>query len=360
MPKVFSVATAQLPYTVNREKSAMFAREMFGKHYSDIERLLYIFQSGQIDKRHFAVPLEWFYEQHSFEEKNHLFIEKAVQHGVEAIEDCLHSQVFEQPIHCEEVEAIFLVSSTGISTPSIEARIMNRLPFSAHTKRIPLWGLGCGGGVSGLARAMDYCLAFPKAKVLLVCIELCSLTFQPSDLSKSNLVGTSLFADGVAAALVAGDQADVKQSAKLVNSPMLLASQTTLLPDSLEVMGWRVNQDGLFVIFSRDIPLIVQRWLEPNITSFLSQSDVKLEEIASFIAHPGGRKVIEAYQETFSLTPEQTNESASVLRDYGNMSSATVLYVLERFMNKPQLEQSYGLMTALGPGFSSELLLLEW
>jgi alkylresorcinol/alkylpyrone synthase len=361
MPSIVSISTYQPPYVFNQDTTLALARELFQDSFQDIDRLLSIFHNGQIEERHFSVPLEWFEEEHTLQDKNDLYISLATQFSVEAIKECLQSSIFlNQQIPVEEIDAIIFISSSGISTPSIEARIMNKLPFSPHTKRIPIWGLGCAGGASGLARAHDYCLAYPSAKVLVVSIELCSLTFQIKDKSKSNLVGTSLFADGVACALIVGEKSNMDHALKLSAIPNIQAVQTTLMPNSEDVMGWNVKDDGFHVVFSKDIPQIVGNWLRPNIEQFLAKYSLSTDDIQHFIAHPGGKKVIEAYRKSLELEEGMTDISLDVLRKFGNMSSATVLYVLKRFMEKGIEESQKGLITALGPGFSSELLLVEW
>lgn len=361
MPSIISISTYQPPYVFDQDKTLALAKELFQDAFADIDRYLSIFHNGQIVERHFSVPLEWFKKEHTLQDRNDLYISLATQFAVEAIKECLQSSIFlPKEMHAGEIDAIIFISSSGISTPSIEARIMNHLPFSPHTARLPIWGLGCAGGASGLARAYDYCLAYPTAKVLVVSVELCSLTFQIKDKSKSNLVGTSLFADGVACALIVGEEAYLNQSSVLPAIPNILAAQTTLMPNSEDVMGWNVKNDGLHVVFSKDIPQIVSGWLRPNIEQFLNRYSISTKDIQHFIAHPGGRKVIEAYQEALQLEEGMTDISLEVLRKFGNMSSATVLYVLKRFMEKGIEPGQKGLVTALGPGFSSELLLVEW
>lgn len=361
MPGIVSLSTCNPPHVFTQDKALDFARELFKNSFDDIDRLLSIFHNGQIEKRHFSVPLEWFQKEHSLQESNDLYISMATKLGVEAIVECLQASIYlERKVDCSEIDAIFFISSSGISTPSIEARIMNQLLFSPHTKRVPIWGLGCGGGASGLSRAHDYCLAYPSAKVLVVSVELCSLTFQRKDQSKSNLVGTSLFADGAACALVVGDKLDMNQLSNLSALPHVIDTQSTLMPDSEDVMGWDVKDNGLHVVFSKDIPRIVRDWLKPNVEEFLSLHSLSVSDIKHFIAHPGGRKVIEAYQETLGMEEEMTSIPLEVLRKFGNMSSATVLFVLKRFMDQRLDKGELGLITALGPGFSSELLLIEW
>ncbi len=361
MPKILSIADAVPPFEIKQEQAMDFARGIFSERFKDIERLLKAFQNGQIEKRHFAKDIEWFKEDHSFEEKNNAYIEAAVSLGKQAIEECLSNRSFlAREVDFQEIDAIFYISSTGLATPSIEARIMNLLPFHSHTKRIPIWGLGCAGGAAGLSRALEYCLAYPKAKVLVLSVELCSLTFQRNDLSKSNLIGTSLFADGVACALVCGNESDTNDLVHKKTSPSIINTQSTLMPDSLDVMGWDIKEQGLFVVFSRDIPSIIEDWLKPNVSEFLTSNQLVLSDIDHFIAHPGGKKVIDAYIKSLSIPSFMTEDSLEVLRQYGNMSSATILFVLKRFMEMDIEEGSYGLCTALGPGFSSELILVRW
>lgn len=360
MPFILSIGDA-VPQSVIEQQHAMeFAAELFSESFKDIERLLTAFQNGQIEKRHLVKPLEWYKQDHSLAEKNNAYIDAAIMLGIEAIDNCLTNEDFPtETIAYEEIEAIFTVSTTGLATPSIEARIMNQLPFTPHTKRIPLWGLGCAGGASGLSRAYEYCLAYPKAKVIVLSIELCSLTFQRNDRSKSNLIGTSLFADGAACALVCGDQSNTVTFQKRKASPQILATQSTLMPQSLDVMGWDVRNEGLYVVFSKDIPTIVEKWLEPNVCEFLTKTGVEWNSINHFIAHPGGKKVLEAYIKALNLPASMIDIPLEILKNFGNMSSVTILFVLKKIMKKA-IQGDVGLATALGPGFSSELLLLRW
>jgi alkylresorcinol/alkylpyrone synthase len=358
MPKILSVGTSIPKYLIHQETAVEFAKELFEESFKDINRLLTVFQNGQIEKRHFARDAEWFREPHTLEEKNDIYIQEAVACGVESIKSCINNPAkLDEPVPYEEIEAIFYISTTGMATPSIEARIMNVLPFSPYTKRIPIWGLGCAGGAAGLSRAFEYCKAFPEAKVLVVSVELCSLTFQKNDRSKSNLVGTSLFADGIASVLVAGDEAEISASHVY---PRILGSQSTLMKDSEDVMGWEVKNEGLYVVFSRDIPAIVTNWLAPNVERFLHAHKKDIDNLDHFVVHPGGKKVLEAYKECLGIDQSKLEVSLKVLKEYGNMSSATILYVLKEIMENDAVKGDIGIAAALGPGFSSEILLLEW
>lgn len=358
MPTILSVSTVNPPFPINQNDALELTRMLFQNKFKNIERLLNVFHNGEIENRHLSMPLEWFKHEHDFEERNHVYTEHAVHFGVQAIEQCLDNQMnLERTIHPSEIDAIFYISSSGIATPSIEARIMNRLPFRPDTKRIPIWGLGCAGGAAGLSRAYEYCLAYPTANVLVLSVELCSLTFQKDDYSKSNLVGASLFADGIACALLSGSQSTI-QPKKL--RPKIIGTASQFMPNSEDVMGWEVKNNGLHVIFSKSIPAIITKWLGPFVHDFLHEHALKTDDIEHFIAHPGGKKVLLAYEEALNFTEMKTNHSREILRNHGNMSSPTILYVLKRFMEDKPKQNDLGLMAALGPGFCGELLLLQW
>ena len=355
MPKILSVSTLKLPHAVQQEQATAFTRSLFSAKYLNIERLLTVFHNGDIETRNVCMPLEWYGQTHGFEERNNLYIQHAVDFGVQAVQACLAKT--ETPIEASMIDAIFFISSSGIATPSIEARIMNQIAFRDDTKRIPIWGLGCAGGAAGISRAHEYCLAFPDANVLVLSVELCSLTFQKDDYSKSNLVGVSLFSDGIACALVTGDQSVLTAKKAM---PTIVATTSKLMPDSENVMGWDVKNNGLYVIFSKSIPAIITSWLGPFVHAFLESQELSKDDITHFIAHPGGKKVLTAYEETLGFDQTKTAISRDVLRNNGNMSSPTILCVLEQFMEHEPVAGEYGLMAALGPGFCGELLLLKW
>lgn len=359
---ILSVGKSIPQYELTQDSTVEFAKEIFEDSFKDFDRLLPVFKNGEIEKRQFAQHVEWYKKPRSFEEKNDLYIKTAVKHGIEAVENCLSNKtLLHSNITYEEVDALFFVSTTGLSTPSIDAKIMNALPFKETTKRIPIWGLGCAGGASGLSRAYEYCKAYPDSTVLVISVELCSLTFQHDDRSKSNLIGTSLFADGVACTCVTGNNVDWKSKSRLHSVPKILDTRSTLMRNSEDVMGWDVKNNGLYVIFSRDIPSIIKKWLRPQVIDFLEENKMKLEKINHFLAHPGGKKVIDAYKEGLGFSEEQLHISKEVLINHGNMSSVTVMYVLELYLQRELGKvNEYGLIGALGPGFSSEMLLVQW
>ncbi|MCG7342543.1 type III polyketide synthase [Sporosarcina sp. ACRSL] len=358
MPKILSVSTILPPHEVKQEEAVQLTRSLFSRKFKDIERLLKIFQNGDIEKRDVCMPLEWYGQTHDFEERNDLYIRHAIDFGVQAVQACLsESRTLAERVDPTEIDAIFFISSTGIATPSIEARIMNRIPFRDDVRRVPIWGLGCAGGAAGVSRAFEYCKANPKANVLVLSIELCSLTFQKDDYSKSNLVGVSLFSDGISCALISGDRSEIGVT---IPVPSIIGTTSKWMPDSEDVMGWDIKNNGLYVIFSKSIPSIITNWLGPFVHEFLDSYNLGKDDITHFVAHPGGKKVLTAYEDALGFDSSKTEISREVLRNHGNMSSPTVLYVLKKFMESDPSEGEYGLMAALGPGFCGELLLLKW
>ncbi|PTX61762.1 15-methylpalmitoyl-4-hydroxy-2-pyrone synthase [Melghirimyces profundicolus] len=354
MPRIVSVGTAVPEHILEQQEARAFATRLFKDSFRNFDRYLPVFDNAEIQTRRLSRPRQWFEQDRGFSERNRAYTETACRLGEEAVRRCL------EPVSLSpaEVDHLFFVSTSGLATPSIDARLVNRLGLNRHVKRTPVWGLGCAGGASGLARAYEYTRAFPESRVVLLAVELCSLTFRPNDRSKSNLVASSLFADGAAAVLLTGDEVSVDHLSGPL--PRVLDTMSTTWPDSEDVMGWDVTDDGLKVIFSRDIPAIVRKGILPAVEEFLSRTGISLDRIRRFIAHPGGAKVLAAYEKALDLSGEALTHSRRVLGEYGNMSSATVLFVLERELKERHQPGEYGLLTALGPGFSSELILIGW
>jgi alkylresorcinol/alkylpyrone synthase len=353
MPIIVSAGTAVPPYRVDQDTSREFARNLFANSFRDIERLLTVFESAQVEKRHFCAPPSWFEQAHSFPEKNQMYIENGLKLSSEAIRNCLD----QAGLAPTDPDILVFVSTTGVSTPSLDAMLFNELGLRQDIKRIPIWGLGCAGGASGLARGMELARAYPDAKIVVCCLELCGLTFLHNDRSKSNLIATSLFADGAAAVLIMGDGVAEKTGHK---GPRMLTAKSTIWPDSLDVMGWDLEEDGLKVIFSKDIPTLVANQIRPEVEAMLSEVGIALGDLDRFIAHPGGMKVLQAYQEALNLRKEMLDHSRDVLREHGNMSSCTVFFVLARELQESHNPGEYGLIMALGPGFSCEQVMVQW
>lgn len=349
MPSLAAVATIDFPYKTSQQTVRDFAKEVFASSFSDIERMLPVFENTQIDFRNLCEPLNYYLQLHTFEEQNREFIRLSLDYSVKAIEKCVASAGLPQ----NDITDLVCVSTTGLATPSIDALIINRMRLNPHINRMSVFGLGCGGGVSGFAKACTLARANPHAVVLLVAVELCSLTFLRNDPGKSNFIGSCLFADGVAACLVTGDA--YKHATKC--GIEFAASESKLYYDTLDIMGWDFTDGGFKVLFSAGIPALVAANVRNDVTSFLAKNGLTLSDIVNFIFHPGGKKVLAAYEEALSLERDALRTTREVMSSYGNMSSATVLYVLERFVRRH--EKGYGLMMSMGPGFSSEMVLLD-
>jgi alkylresorcinol/alkylpyrone synthase len=353
--RLVSLATAVPPHAVTQADAKEFARNLFRETLrEDHDRLLAVFEHAGIRQRNVCAPLDWYASDHDFAEKNALYVENAVRLGVTVAERAL-SQVGVVP---RDVDHLVFVSSTGIAAPSIDARLANALGLRGDFQRTPIWGLGCAGGAAGLSRARDFALARPGSRVLLIAIELCSLTFQRNDRSKRNLVAASLFGDGAAAALVvAGDDPSLRNGHQPLD---LVATSSTFWSDTLDVMGWDVDGQGLHVVFARDIPTIVRDRVRPGLSEFLARHELDLGRLDHVVAHPGGMKVLAAYEQALGLKPDALAHARGVLRDHGNMSSPTCLFVLERFLAARTIGAGQtAVLSALGPGFCAEYVLLR-
>ncbi|KPC69379.1 chalcone synthase [Thermoactinomyces vulgaris] len=352
MPRIIAVGTAVPPYELRQIEARQFAKRLFGETFPGIERLLKIFENTAIATRYVSKPLEWFERDHSFQEKNEAYVETACRLGAEAIQRCLA----QTDITLDEIDHLLVVSTTGMATPSLDARLINYLGLRSDVKRTPIWGLGCAGGAAGLARAAALAKACPGDRVLLVAIECCSLTFRRQDRSKSNLVATSLFGDGAAAVLVKEGTGEARSDGAYWE---VTDAASYCWPDSLDVMGWDFMDDGMKVIFSRDIPTLIKQEVKGVLEPFLATHQLTVPRLDRLYMHPGGKKVLEAYEEALGMSPDKLASAYRVLKQYGNMSSATVLFVLEQDMRQPLLPGERGLLAALGPGFSLEMVLLQ-
>ena len=347
-PRILSVATALPPHRIGQGEVKEFARALFSDTFKDIERLAPIFDNVKVENRYFCVPREWFERDHSFPERNALYVEHALNLSEKAARRAL-DKAGKTP---ENVGAIYFVSTTGLSTPSLDSKLIFRLGLSEHTRRVPIWGLGCAAGVAGLTHAADHVRLYPEKLTLLVGVELCGLTFQRGDLSKSNLVATSLFADGAAAVLLGrGEDAPGLE---------LLGGHSTTWPETEDVMGGDVVETGFKVKISRSIPTLVRQRMSENLAAACASAGLRPDELKHYVTHPGGARVLDAFEEVLGFEPGGLTLPREVLRDCGNMSSVTVMFVLERFLRDREFESGdHGLMSALGPGFSAEHLFFR-
>jgi alkylresorcinol/alkylpyrone synthase len=330
MPFISAVTTIDFPYKISQQETKRQAKEMFAVNFPLVGKIIDVFDNTGIRMRNFCQPLSYYSGSNSFEERNREYIRCAIEYAARAIEECAEPA----EISLIDITDIIVVSTTGLATPSIDALLINELKLNSRMNRLPVWGLGCAGGVAGIAKAATIAKANPDAVVLLVTIELCSLTLIKNDYSKSNFIGSSLFSDGIAACIIKGDH------------------------NSLDIMGWEFRDDGFKVVFSKDIPSLITRYIKTDILHFLAGHGLTLEGIKNFIFHPGGTKVLNAYAEALAVEGDFLKLTRETMHDYGNMSSATVLYVLKKFLEEG-FEKGHGLMLAMGPGFSSEMVLLN-
>ena len=347
-PRLLSIATAVPPHMLCQSEARALAEQLFGESFGDLDRLLPVFSNAGIERRYSCVPLDWYNQDHSWSDRNQLYIDNARELLVEAGRAALDAAGTDPA----DIDSIVTVSTTGIATPSLDAYLLERLGLRPTTRRLPIFGLGCAGGVLGLGRAGEIATASPEGCVLFLVVELCGLTFRRRDRSKSNFVATALFGDGAAGAVLAGPRADGSSDA-----PALAGWGEHTWPSSLDVMGWRVEDDGLAVVFSRDIPAIVRERLAEATDGFLENQTLGRADIDHYICHPGGAKVLDALEDLYDLHRGSLTLSREVLRDYGNMSAATVLFVLERALEEGRRGRL--LLTTLGPGFTAGFATLE-
>jgi len=343
-PQLLSIATAVPQHVFQRDAIMAGAKRAFDGQAAEMDRLMPIYANAGVDQRYFCMPLDWYFQPHGWAERNRLFLEHALALMESATRDCLDAA----DLAVEDIDAIVAVSSSGIATPSLDALLMDRMGMRADVMRLPVFGLGCAGGVLGLARAAATARAHPGARVLLVVVELCGLTFRVNDQSKSNIVATALFGDGAAAVLLGPGTR---------NEPVVTAWGEHRWPGSLDVMGWQVEDDGMAVIFSHNIPALVAARFRPALDAFLAGHNLSLALIDRFLCHPGGAKVVVALEQALDLPDHALAHEREVLRLYGNMSAATVLFVLQRGLAQDMSGRT--LVSGLGPGFTAGFVLIE-
>ncbi|MBM7569874.1 type III polyketide synthase [Aquibacillus albus] len=360
MSYIATIGTSIPEYHLKQMEIKKLVKEIFSKSDREIERLLPVFDHANIFERQFVVDSSWFLESHSFKERNKLYKEKTIVHSLHAIDECLSKgENLTEAVPYHAIDAIIFVSSTGISTPSIDAHLINERNFREDIVRIPLWGLGCAGGVNGLARAHEWLSYYTNGAVLLVNVELCSLTFQKDDDKKSNFIGTALFGDGVSATLVLGEQSPYLTKG-CGSIPSIKKTSTRTKKNALDVMGWDITNNGFEVVFAKSIPQLVRTFWKQHVFDFLYESGLSTNQIPFYVAHPGGKKVLEAMEEVLQITREHLHYSYQILENHGNMSSVTIFYILKEWMKEDVTKGTKSIISALGPGFSSELISLEW
>jgi alkylresorcinol/alkylpyrone synthase len=350
-PHISAVGLALPPNYVEQEVLTRALRDYWTQKYGNSRRLDDFHRAVRVRGRHLALPITDYPALDTFAKTNQAWNTAAVAVGEAAVRSALDRAGLEPG----DVDHFFFVTVTGISTPSVEARIANRLGMRNAVKRTPIFGLGCVAGAAGVARAADYLRAFPNHIAVVLSVELCSLTLQRDDLSLANLIASGLFGDGAAAAVLTGAR---RASSR---GPRVLATRSVLYPDTERLMGWDIVNSGFKVILSPRVPAVIEENLGADVDSFLGEHDLDRRAIRHWIAHTGGPKVLQAIESALNLPCQALERSWRSLGEIGNLSSASVLFVLADHLAAQQAKPGdYGLLMAMGPGFCSELVLLQW
>jgi alkylresorcinol/alkylpyrone synthase len=384
MPKIIS-ATSAFPkhYHSQQEMSSALRKEWLKKGL-DVAIFDRLQKAVTVEGRYLALPMSEYYKLDGFADSNRAWLKVALELGERVILDLLKKS----SLPADGIDLLMSTTVTGITVPSLEARLMNRIPFAADLKRIPMFGLGCLAGTAGIARVADYLKGHPDEAAILLSVELCSLTLQAEDISIANIISSGLFGDGAAAVLLVGDKhplacmddeqrgnkTDLQQtkildgfskSESVFYHPYVLSSRSIFFPDSEEVMGWDVTDRGLKIVLGQGVPDYAEQ-LRPHVDSFLSASGLSVADIDFWLIHPGGPKVIDVIESALGLPEKTLDRTRKHLREIGNLSSTSVLVLLDEYLNchLPELsassgEEKYGMMLSMGPAFSAELLLLK-
>lgn len=345
-----SAATAFPTNRYPQEAITYALQELWGEKLENPEVLTRLHSRCGVEYRHLVLKLAEYPRVDSFGMANRIWIDAATRLGSQAVCRALQKA----SLTPSDVSAIFFTTVTGLASPSIDARLVNQLPFRRDLKRVPIFGLGCVAGAAGIARAADYVRAYPDEHVLLLSVELCSLTWQKSDISTANLVSSGLFGDGAAAVVVSG--ANTNNA-----GPRVVATRSVFYRDTEDVMGWDISEQGFRIVLSPNVPQVVQRNIRKDVDVFLADHGLELRDVRSWIFHSGGPRILRAVEDSLELPLNALAASWESLRQVGNLSSASVLAVLESHLEEyRQGPGEFSVLAAMGPGFCSELILLQW
>ena len=356
--RIASVGTAYPPHRYSQAAISEALTARWKDRMEEPRLINRLFVNCGVDFRNLVFPLDVYETLSGFGPTNDAWIVAALDLGQQAVTTALDRV----GLTAADISAIFFASVTGISSPTIDARLINRMDFPTHVKRTPIFGLGCVAGAAGIARASDYVRAFPDQYALLLSVELCSLTWQDNDQSIANLISCGLFGDGAAAVIIAGSETPLAKTPSGPKvGPKILATRSTFYRNTEYVMGWDIGNLGFKIVLSPDVPKVVHEHLRGNVESFLADNGLSMDAISSYIFHSGGPKVLEAMETTLNLPPNALEPSWRSLREVGNLSAASVLAVLEDvLLHSPGEPGTYSILAAMGPAFCSELVLLQW
>jgi len=347
--RILSAAQALPPNYVDQDTLLAAFRAHWGKKHFNLDRLEQLHRAVQVGGRHLALPLEEYEGLESFAARNAAWTRVAVEVGEGAVRKALLAA----DVAPSQVDHLYFVTVTGIATPSIDARLVDRLGLRPDVKRVPIFGLGCVAGAAGISRAADVLRGAPGEVAVLLAVELCSLTLQREDLSIPNIIASGLFGDGAAAVVLDGGARR--------KGPRIVATRSVFYSGTERVMGWDVVDSGFKVVLSPQVPQLVRDRLRFDVDDFLQANGLTRPSVKHFICHSGGPKVLEAFEEALELPREKVQRSWDSLRTAGNLSSASVLFVLSDLLASGEARAGdQGLLLAMGPGFCSELVLLEW
>jgi alkylresorcinol/alkylpyrone synthase len=345
---IAATATALPPYTITRDDVKYYMGRVFDIPERRLEAMMSIVDNAQVHKRYSIFPIEYTVEPRPLSKTNQEYMEHAVKLGKEAAEKCLERA----GLRADEIDLIITVSCTGFMIPSLDAHLINLMGFRSNVRRMPFTELGCAAGAMALGRAADYLKAHPGGNVLIIAVELPSLTFQRKDISQANLISSILFGDGAAAVIVSG---------KAQKGPKILVSETYTFPDSLGAMGFDLRDSGFHILLSKDVPEMIGGEIRGLVDGFLERQGRKQSDIKGWILHPGGARLLGNVEKELGLCKCDTEPSWEILSNVGNLSSATILFILQEWLEKRPLKSGeYAMAAAFGPGFSAEFLLLQW
>jgi alkylresorcinol/alkylpyrone synthase len=350
--QIVSTASAFPRHYYSQEELLEGLRQFWGERIEKPEVLRRLHRHVGVDGRYLSIPREQYLTMSNWGAANDHWIRTATELGEKAVGGAVSSA----GLQVQNLHAIFFTSVTGISSPSIDALLINKMGLCRNIRRLPIFGLGCVAGAAGISRAADYVKAYPDQIAVVLSVELCSLTIQREDLSMANLISSGLFGDGAAAVIVAGSECGVAGC-----RPRILATRSVFYPNTEEMMGWNISEKGFRIVLSREVPNLVRKNLAHDVDDFLASRGLVRSDIGSWVLHTGGPKILEATAEALGLKNGELNASWDCLRRTGNLSSASVLVVLEEVMkNRRPAPRTLGVLAAMGPGFCSELILLEW